>query len=177
MHRISFSREKKKSSCINTSMNHSKLLLLGQVARELHCRPHQITYMLTSGLLPEPALRLGNQRIFTDQNVERIRTMLKRKREKKTEVFMTMREIGWQLGLSSHQIGKQLKKLGLRTPAGKPSHRAFDLKLVKPRLSLDGERYCWAWDGDRTMRLLAELANKIEGGGGDECLPSDRTTR
>lgn len=76
-----FSHEKKERLLHRyCHMNNSKLLLLGQVANKLRCRPHQITYMLTSGLLPEPALRLGNRRIFTERDVERIRAMLKQKK-------------------------------------------------------------------------------------------------
>ena len=46
--------------------------LLGDVARQLHCRPYQIVYLLTSGQIEEPAMRLGNRRIFLPEDVERI---------------------------------------------------------------------------------------------------------
>ena len=62
-------------------MNNTKLLLLGEVARVVRCQPHVITYLLTTAKVPEPALRLGNRRVFTEQDVERIQTLLKQKRE------------------------------------------------------------------------------------------------
>lgn len=58
------------------------MLLLGDVARLISCRPHQIVYLLTTGQVPEPAVRLGNRRIFTGEDVERIRATLKNKRGK-----------------------------------------------------------------------------------------------
>jgi hypothetical protein len=35
-------------------------------------RPHQITYAITSGLLPEPKVRIGGRRVFQDEDIERI---------------------------------------------------------------------------------------------------------
>lgn len=46
--------------------------LLGDVARILRCRPYQIVYLLTTGQVPEPALRIGNKRIFTIPDMQRI---------------------------------------------------------------------------------------------------------
>jgi hypothetical protein len=39
----------------------SKLYLLSDVARLMRKRPHQITYAITSGLLPEPKVRMGGR--------------------------------------------------------------------------------------------------------------------
>ncbi len=69
--------------------------------------------------------------------------------------YMTMKELGQRLGLSSHQVGKKLKEVGLRTPEGRPSGAAFRRKLVEQRWSSDGEHYLWAWDAERTLRFLA----------------------
>jgi DNA-binding transcriptional MerR regulator len=52
--------------------HHNELYLLGDVARALHCPPHRIVYLLTSGQVSEPALRLGNRRIFTTEDIKRI---------------------------------------------------------------------------------------------------------
>ncbi len=46
-------------------MNNNEYYLLGDVARILGCQPHQIVYLLTTRQVPEPALRLGNRRVFT----------------------------------------------------------------------------------------------------------------
>jgi hypothetical protein len=35
-------------------------------------RPHQITYAITSGLLPEPKMRMGGRRVFQDEDIDRI---------------------------------------------------------------------------------------------------------
>ncbi len=61
-------------------MSDTKWLLLSDVARLLRRRPHQIVYLLTSRQVPEPSLRLGNRRVFTVQDVERIRAKLKHKK-------------------------------------------------------------------------------------------------
>jgi len=75
-----FSRENNESCCIDIFMNDTKYLLLGDVARLLHRRPHQIVYLLSSRQVPEPSLRLGNRRVFTAEDVERIRLKLNNKK-------------------------------------------------------------------------------------------------
>ncbi len=61
-------------------MSDTPWLLLGDVSRLLHRRPHQIVYLLSSRQVPEPALRLGNRRVFTAQDVERLRAKLNHKK-------------------------------------------------------------------------------------------------
>jgi hypothetical protein len=46
--------------------------LLGEVARILGHRPHQISYLLTSGQVPEPGRRIANKRLFTKDDVQRL---------------------------------------------------------------------------------------------------------
>jgi len=58
------------------------LSLLGDVARLLRCKPHRIAYLLSSGQVPEPGLRLGNRRIFTGEDVARIRAKLSINKER-----------------------------------------------------------------------------------------------
>lgn len=74
--------------------------------------------------------------------------------------FVTMRDIGAAVGLTSHQIGKLLKKLGLRTPDGRPTRMAFDQKLCAQRWARDGRGYCWAWHVQRVLPLLGVPAPK-----------------
>jgi hypothetical protein len=50
--------------------------LLGDVARTLGCKPYQITYLLTSGQVPEPAMRLGNRRVFRSGDIQRLAAKL-----------------------------------------------------------------------------------------------------
>ena len=45
---------------------------LGDVVRILGLKPHVVTYAITSGPLPEPSVRVGNKRIFTTDDVERM---------------------------------------------------------------------------------------------------------
>ncbi len=49
--------------------------LLGDVARLLGCMPHQIVYLLATRKVPEPA-RLGNRRLFRQEDVRRIASRL-----------------------------------------------------------------------------------------------------
>jgi DNA-binding transcriptional MerR regulator len=61
-------------------MTNTTWLLLGDVARRLRCRPHQIVYLLTSRQVPEPATRIGNRRMFTPADVETIKSILNNKK-------------------------------------------------------------------------------------------------
>jgi hypothetical protein len=50
----------------------NKLFLLSEVALVLRKKPWQVVYAITSGAVPEPKLRIGNKRIFVDQDIERL---------------------------------------------------------------------------------------------------------
>ena len=52
------------------------LYLLGDVARMLGVRPYRIVYLLQTGQVPEPVLRLGSRRIFTIADCHRIAAKL-----------------------------------------------------------------------------------------------------
>jgi hypothetical protein len=74
-----FFSSKKETTCINTSMkNH--YYLLGDVARTLGCQPYRIVYLLTTGQVPEPR-RLGNRRLFKEDDVQRIAARLGMKQQ------------------------------------------------------------------------------------------------
>ena len=49
-----------------------KLLTLKDAAAVLNVKPYRIGYVLAVKLVPEPALRVGNKRIFTQQDLERL---------------------------------------------------------------------------------------------------------
>lgn len=49
-----------------------KVLLLSEVARLFKMRPHQVAYAISSGLVPEPKLRIGNKRIFQSDDIKRL---------------------------------------------------------------------------------------------------------
>ena len=46
-----------------------KHYLLGEVARVLDRKPHQIVHLLTSGKIPEPQQRISNKRLFTEADL------------------------------------------------------------------------------------------------------------
>jgi DNA-binding transcriptional MerR regulator len=60
--------------------------LLNEAAKDVSvtvpCKPYQIAYLITIGVLEEPALRINNKRIFTNQDVERIREVFVERADK-----------------------------------------------------------------------------------------------
>jgi len=46
--------------------------LLSDVAKILRCRPSKIVYLLATRQVPEPALRIGNRRVFTTLDLFRL---------------------------------------------------------------------------------------------------------
>jgi hypothetical protein len=80
--------------------------------------------------------------------------------------FVTMTELGRCFGLTSHQIGRKLKEIGLRTADGKPSQAAFQGGLCSQRWSRDHENYCWAWHQEKTSEALRRAGLK---GAKDQC--------
>lgn len=64
-----------------------KLYLLSDVAGQLNVQPHRIAYLFITRRLPEPRLRLGNRRIFTQGDINRIASALgiPRKADEKEE--------------------------------------------------------------------------------------------
>ncbi len=68
--------------------------------------------------------------------------------------YTTMKEIGKPLGLTSHEVGKRLKELGMRTSDGKPSWTAFQNKLVEQLW--EGENYLWGWHAEKTTNILTQ---------------------
>lgn len=50
--------------------------LLSEVARAVGIKPHRLAYMLTNNAVEEPRLRIGGKRVFTHEEVERIREIV-----------------------------------------------------------------------------------------------------
>ncbi len=82
-------------------------------------------------------------------------------------VIATMKDIGRLVGLSSHEVGRFLRKHGLRTSEGKPSQMAYSENLVAQKFDGYGH-YLWAWDRDEVLRLLAAAGIKPK-----DATPSD----
>jgi hypothetical protein len=78
-----------------------------------------------------------------------------------TNQYIPMRDIGTAVGMTSHQIGRKLKQLGLRTQDGKPTRVAFEKKLCAQRWAAHGRGYCWAWDVTRVLPLLGAPGPKL----------------
>lgn len=53
--------------------------ILHEVARAVGRKPYQIAYMISNGELEEPKLRAGNWRIFTHEEVVRIKEIVNAK--------------------------------------------------------------------------------------------------
>ncbi|HEY7328060.1 MAG TPA: MerR family transcriptional regulator [Gemmataceae bacterium] len=51
--------------------------ILHEVARAVGRKPYQIAYMISNGELDEPKLRIGNRRIFTHEEVVRIKEIMR----------------------------------------------------------------------------------------------------
>ena len=73
---------------------------------------------------------------------------------------MTLTQIGEIFGNTSHQVGKWLVQIGLRTQAKRPSSAAFDGKFVTqgPSRSIDG--YNWVWHSVRTVVALEKAGHR-----------------
>ena len=61
------------------------LFLLNDAAKQIGLKPYQLAYAVSSGLLPEPVLRLGNKRIFTDSDVRNAKRYFANKQQTKKE--------------------------------------------------------------------------------------------
>ena len=68
--------------------------------------------------------------------------------------FLTLSEIGKVYGVSSHQVGKWLKGLQLRTEAGQPSQTAFNGGYVRQAPSTQPGTYFYVWNAAKTAALL-----------------------
>lgn len=80
--------------------------------------------------------------------------------------YRSMRDLGEQLGVSSHVVGRKLKECGLRTAEGKPSARAVEDGYTKLVLC---ETYMLdLWHEEKTLRVLRPL---ITAKGGNEIMP------
>jgi hypothetical protein len=49
-----------------------QLFLISDVSRQLNVPQHRIAYLYMTRKLPEPSLRLGNRRVFTLTDVQRV---------------------------------------------------------------------------------------------------------
>jgi hypothetical protein len=74
--------------------------------------------------------------------------------------FMTLTQLGEVFGTTSHQVGRWLVEIGLRTSAKKPSKAAFDGGYVKAGPSRN-QGYNWIWHSERTVQALETAGHKL----------------
>jgi len=72
---------------------------------------------------------------------------------------MALTQIGELFGATSHDVGKWLVKLGLRTAAKRPSSLAFDGKFVSQGPSR-GDGCNWVWHSQRTVAALEQAGHR-----------------
>jgi hypothetical protein len=73
--------------------------------------------------------------------------------------FMTMSQIGELFGVSSHQVGKWLVEIGLRTDRKAPSQLAFGGDFVTQAPSRN-DGYNWVWHSARTVAALEKAGHR-----------------
>lgn len=56
---------------------HAELYSLSDVADLLRVKPHRILYLLSSGSVPEPRLRVGGKRLWTHEEIAVVSEKLK----------------------------------------------------------------------------------------------------
>lgn len=56
-------------------------LLLGEAARQLGVPPYRLTYLMSTGRIPEP-MRVGGRRVFTRADMAKISQVLGKSRRK-----------------------------------------------------------------------------------------------
>jgi hypothetical protein len=123
-----------------------KQYLLGEVAKILGCRPHRITYLITSGQAPEPERRIANKRLFSEADVSRLARRLKA-------------EPDWSAVGRDADIGEPEPPVGLAlTPpfevigSGESGHEVRDGQ---------GEIFAWASDRARALVIAGLLESAV----------------
>ena len=77
-----------------------------------------------------------------------------------TARYVTMRQIGKNLGISSHAVGRKLKEVGLRTSEGHPSEKARTSSLTKTIFTEQGFALA-LWHQERIMAILRPLIEQL----------------
>jgi hypothetical protein len=122
--------------------------LLGEVSRALGRKPYHVTHVLTTGKVPEPALRIANKRLFTAEDVERL-----------ARHFRVSPDWGAIETATPASDDKAPERLTLRPPfevlqVGETGHEIRDA---------EGEIFAWATDRGRAMVLAGLLEAATRG--------------
>ncbi len=62
-----------------------ELFLLREAAKRIGVRPHQLDYAILSGFIPQPALRLGTMRVWTESDLQTAKRYFTNKAKSKKE--------------------------------------------------------------------------------------------
>lgn len=81
--------------------------------------------------------------------------------------YLSMRELGTILNVTSHVVGRKLKECGLRTPEGNPSSKAIEGGYTKA-VQMYETFPLYVWHQEKTLRVLRPL---ITAKGGNEIMP------
>ena len=68
--------------------------------------------------------------------------------------YWTLTQLGTLYDMTSHEIGKVMKYIGLRTPGGQPSDKAIDNELVREVEGPQPWITFWMWDRERVVPYL-----------------------
>jgi hypothetical protein len=122
--------------------------LLGEVAKILACRPHQIDYLLKTRQVPEPERRIANKRLFSERDILRL--------SRRLNVEPDWSAAGRDMGVGEPD---PTEGLSLKTPfevfqAGESGHEVR---------GGDGEVFCWASDRARALLLAGLLESAVRG--------------
>ena len=72
---------------------------------------------------------------------------------------MTLTQLGELFGATSHEVGKWLVEIGLRTPEKRPSREAFTGGYVEQGPSRN-QGYNWCWDSEKTVKALEAAGHR-----------------
>jgi hypothetical protein len=122
--------------------------LLGEVAKILGRRPHQIAYLLTTRQVPEPERRIGNKRIFTEEDVVRLARHFR----------VSPNWIAIERTDGDSEPGPS-ESLALKPPfqvesTGETGHEVRDA---------DGVLFCWTGDRARALVIAGLLESAVRG--------------
>jgi hypothetical protein len=122
--------------------------LLGEVAKILACRPHQIDYLLKTRQVPEPERRIANKRLFSEVDVSRLARRLKV-------------EPDWSAVVREADVGEPEPATGLAlTPPFKVVESWESGHEVRDG---DGAVFCRAADRARALIIAGLLESAVRG--------------
>jgi hypothetical protein len=122
--------------------------LLGEAAKILGRRPHQVAYSVTSGKIPEPEQRIANKRLFSERDIRRLARLF--------GVTPDWSAAGRDAGVGEPEAGEGL---ALRPPfdvirTGETGHEVRDG---------DGAVFGWASDRARALVIAGLLEAAARG--------------